>query len=69
MNFAKWETEENMKKYIPLIGVNWNTEVKSSGLPMLSKVIKSFIFNHLSFFLIFSFYTFFSFIVHNEKKD
>jgi len=34
MNFAKWETEENMKKYIPLIGVNWNTEVKSSGLPM-----------------------------------
>ena len=34
MNFAKWETKENMKKYIPLIGVNWNTEVKSSGLPM-----------------------------------
>ena len=34
MNFAKWETEENMKKHIPLIGVNWNTEVKSSGLPM-----------------------------------
>ena len=34
MNFARWETEENMKKYIPLIGVNWNTEVKSSGLPM-----------------------------------
>ena len=34
MIFARWETEENMKKYIPLIGVNWNTEVKSSGLPM-----------------------------------
>lgn len=35
MNFAKWETKENMKKYIPLIGVNWDTEVKSSGLPMM----------------------------------
>lgn len=35
MNFAKWETEENMKKYIPLIGVNGKSEVKASGLPML----------------------------------
>ena len=34
MNFAKWETKENMKKYIPLIGVNWDSEIKSSGLPM-----------------------------------
>ena len=34
MNFAKWETEENMKKYIPLKAVNWNTEIKNSGLPM-----------------------------------
>lgn len=35
MNFAKWETKENMKKYIPLIGVNWDTKVKSSGLPII----------------------------------
>ena len=34
MNFAKWETKENMKKYIPLIGINWDSEIKSSGLPM-----------------------------------
>ena len=34
MIFANWETKENMKKYIPLIKVNWNTGVKSSGLPI-----------------------------------
>ena len=34
MNFAKWETEENMKKNIPLIGINGKTEVKASGLPI-----------------------------------
>lgn len=34
MNFAKWETKENMKKLIPLIGINGNSEVKASGLPI-----------------------------------
>lgn len=34
MSFAKWETEENMKKNIPLIGINGETEVKASGLPI-----------------------------------
>ena len=34
MNFAKWETKENMKKYIPLIGVNGKSKIESSGLPM-----------------------------------
>lgn len=34
MNFAKWETIDNMKKYIPLVGINVKSEVKSSGLPM-----------------------------------
>ena len=34
MNFAKWETKENMQKNIPLIGIDAETEVKSSGLPM-----------------------------------
>lgn len=34
MFFARWETEENIKKYIPLIGINGKSEVKSSGLPM-----------------------------------
>ena len=34
MNFAKWETKENMEKNIPLIRVNGKSEVKASGLPM-----------------------------------
>ena len=34
MNFAHWETEENMKKYIPLVGVNGKSEIESSGLPI-----------------------------------
>ena len=34
MNFAKWETKENMKKNIPLIGIDSKSEVKSSALPM-----------------------------------
>lgn len=34
MNFAKWETKENMEKNIPLIGINGKSEVKASGLPM-----------------------------------
>jgi len=34
MNFAKWETKENMKKNIPLIGINGKSEVKASGLPI-----------------------------------
>ena len=35
MNFAKWETKENMEKNIPLIGINGKSEVKVSGLPMM----------------------------------
>ena len=34
MNFARWETKENLKELIPLIGVNGKSEVKSSGLPI-----------------------------------
>ena len=34
MNFAKWETKENMKKNIPLVAINGKSEVKASGLPM-----------------------------------
>lgn len=34
MNFSKWETKENMKKLIPLVGVNDKSEIKSSGIPI-----------------------------------
>lgn len=34
MEFAKWETKENMIKHMPLVGVNYKTSVKSSGLPI-----------------------------------
>lgn len=35
MNYARWETEENMKKYIPLIPVDGKEELKTLGLPIL----------------------------------
>lgn len=34
MNFAKWETFENMKENLPLVKINGKSEVKASGLPM-----------------------------------
>lgn len=34
MEYARWETKENMEKSIPLNKINRDTEIKSSGLPM-----------------------------------
>ena len=34
MNFARWETIENMKTLVPLTAVDGTKEIKSSGLPM-----------------------------------
>ena len=34
MNFAKWETLENMKELVPLSKVNGKEKIKASGLPM-----------------------------------
>lgn len=34
MNFAKWETLENVKKNVPLMPVDGKTEIEFSGLPM-----------------------------------
>lgn len=34
MNFARWENKENMKKLIPLVGVNGKSEIKTAGLPI-----------------------------------
>lgn len=34
MNFARWETIENMKKLVPLTAVDGTKKIKSSGLPM-----------------------------------
>lgn len=34
MNFAKWETKDNMKKMLSLVGVDATSEIKSSGLPI-----------------------------------
>ena len=34
MEYAKWETKENMEKSLPLNKINRDIEIKSSGLPM-----------------------------------
>ncbi|MBQ7136996.1 MAG: type IV secretory system conjugative DNA transfer family protein [Bacilli bacterium] len=52
MNFARWETKENMEKLVPLIPVNKESQIEKSGLPIFYDEKKLYITNRLNHTLV-----------------
>lgn len=52
MNFARWETKENMEKLVPLIPVNKDSKIEKTGLPMFYDEKNLYITNRLNHTLV-----------------
>ena len=52
MNFARWETKENMENLVPLIPVNKDSKIKTAGLPTFYDEDHLYITNRLNHTLV-----------------
>ena len=52
MNFARWETKENMEKLVPLIPVNKESKIEKSGVPIFYDEENLYITNRLNHTLV-----------------
>ena len=52
MNFANWETKDNMEKMLSLVGVDSTSEIKSTGLPVVYDEEKLYITKRLDHTLV-----------------